>query len=534
VLASLYLPWQELPCGNVAGTPRLFGCSFDRVEGWSRVGDVAALASLLLIVSAGAACVWPRFRPRLPLGQSALLLAYFTFAVAAETRRESRQTAAQLRRASPGAGGIHFHVAYGLYVGVAGASIALLAAALISREALRLRPAPRQATAIPLAVGLLVSLLLPWEHVRLPNYAQISGLGIVDPAGAIAAVLAIRLLVVCWRRERRQLELIAIALGILLFVVAAITVGFGFVRDYGAWAGLAAAVLLALVALTGGASIRAPEPIALAVVASAVAGAVVVASLFLPWQTACYGRTAELSALGVSGRCISSNGLGLLGSVTAVLTIALVGALLVPTLRALQTVELAAALALVVATRGFQLQTGSEGGVQFGFGYGSYIGFAAVATLVALALARSRRATRGRKMALPALLAVALAVAYVAVVALPWWDVLPDGLWSTFWRDLAAVSWLTLASGLLGLRLIRLWAQQARGVSSHAEELVGLSLVLVALAILDAIPHRDPQLTWNVAVLLGLTVPLTVLAVIEERGGLSKAQIPALLRIDRL
>ena len=83
-------------------------------------------------------------------------------------------------------------------------------------------------------------------------------------------------------------------------------------------------------------------------------------------------------------------------------------------------------------------------------------------------------------------------------------------------------------------RVIFLWAQQARGLSSHARELVGLSFVLVALAILDAIPRSSAHVTWNLGVLLGLTVPLTVLALIEERGGLRNVQIPALLRIDRI
>jgi hypothetical protein len=532
---SLCLPWQELPCGNVGGTASLFGCSFDRVDGWSRVGDAAALASLLLIVTASAAWAWPRCRPRLPLAQSALLLAYFMIAVAAETRREGRQTAAQLRLASRGAGGVHFHLAYGLYVGFAGVSIALLAAALVSREALRVRPAPRHLLAFVLAVGLLVSLLLPWEHAALSGFRQVSELGVVAPSGVIAAVLAIRLLVVCWQEEQRQPELVGVALGVLLFVVATITVGFGSVRDYGAWIGLAAALLLAVVAVTGSASIATFGPVTRTMAASAVAGAVSVASLFLPWQTACYGHTADWRSLGISGRCISSNGLGLLGSVTAVLTIALVAVLLVPTVRVLQALELAAGLALVVATRCFQLETGSEGGISFRFGYGSYIGFAAVATLVALALARSRRPIRGLKTALSALLPLALAVTYVAVVVVPWWDVVPNRLWSTFWRDLAAVSWLTLTSGLIGLRLVRLWAQRARGVSTHAQELVALSLVLVALAMLDAMPHRAPHhLTWNLAVLLGLTVPLTLFALVEERGGVRNIRIPALLRIDRI
>ncbi len=93
---------------------------------------------------------------------------------------------------------------------------------------------------------------------------------------------------------------------------------------------------------------------------------------------------------------------------------------------------------------------------------------------------------------------------------------------------------MTLASALLGVRLVQVWARQARGASDYAPELVALSFALVALAILDAVPLPAVRLTWNSGVLLGLTVPLTLIALIEERGGLRNVQIPEIVRIDRI
>jgi hypothetical protein len=196
--------------------------------------------------------------------------------------------------------------------------------------------------------------------------------------------------------------------------------------------------------------------------------------------------------------------------------------------------ELATGLGLLVATLGFRLETGTQNGVRLGFGYGSTVGFVAAALLLALVVARVRWSWPDLKSAAPSLLPLALGVVYVAAVVVPWWDVLPHEVWSTFIPRFAAVSWLTIASALLSIRLVYVWARQSRGISDRGPELVLLSMALVVLGVLDAVPLPTVQLTWNGGVLLGLSVPLTLLALIEERGGFRNVHVPEILRVDRI
>jgi hypothetical protein len=347
---------------------------------------------------------------------------------------------------------------------------------------------------------------------------------------------ALGLLLASWNRAgTRTLEFVGLALGALLFAGAAFTVGFGGVRAYGAWIGLGLALLAALLALADRSLLNRIEPVTAYLAATAIAGAALVTSLFLPWQTACYGYDADLKSLGMAGRCVSSNGLGLLGSTAAVLTIGLVVAIAMPGSgrQFVSTLELATGVCLLMATLGFRLETGTQYGVRLGFGYGSVVGLVAAAALVALVLARLRWSWPGLKSAAPRLLPLALGGVYVAAVVVPWWGVLPDQVWSTFNPTLAMASWLTIASVLLGIRVVYLWARQSRGSSGRGPELVLLSSALVVLAVLDAVPLPTVRLTWNSGVLLGLSLPLTLLALIE-RGGLRNVQVPELLRVDRI
>ncbi len=545
VLVSLYLPWQEASCASGAGLsvsgsgasatlPDLFDCSLSHINGWSSVGDVAALASLLLAVLASAAFVWPTTRARLSLEQGALALAYFTIAVAAQTRLEGRQSSFVGQASGETAGG-HFHLAYGTYVGLAAAAFAVLGGVAAAGETLRARPPLRRMLGIVFAGGLLVALLLPWQRVGPPRSGHLSELGVVNAPGVVAAVLAIRLLVVCWKRGTTgRFEQTGLALASLLFVGAAVTPRVEVAHAYGAWVGLAAAVALTLVSLADRSLLRTIKPVPLYPAAAAIAGIVLLVSLFLPWQTDCYGHTADLKALGLSGRCVSSNGFGLVGSAAAVVAIALVVVMLVPAIRFLATLELAIAVGLLVATLGFQLETGTQFGGRLGFGYGSFVGFVAAAALVTLPFVRSRPPALDLNAVVPTVLPIILALAYVAVVFVPWWRVLPVEVWSTFLPRYADISWLTLAGGLLGVRVLQLWIHEARDVSTHARELVGLSLTMVVLAVLDSTPLPTVQLTWNSGVLLGLTVPLTLLAARRERGGLRNIRIPEILRVDRI
>jgi hypothetical protein len=541
------MPWREASCATTdasftrgsnpsAGLQNLFACSRGDVDGWSSVGNVAALSALLLALATAGAFVWPRFRARLPALSLGLVLVYLAVAVAAQTRLEAHQDARQLRIATGGTGGVHYHISYGTYVGLAAAALALLGAGFAGPSSWSARPPFRRLCGSALAAGLLVALLLPWERAGLPPSVRISELGIAAPSGAIASVAALGLLVVSWARiGTGALELAGLALGALFFAGAAFTVGFGGVHAYGSWVGIGFAAVAAPVFLADRSLLQWIERPSAYVAATAIAGATVLASLFLPWQTACYGNTADLKSLGIAGRCVSANGLGLAGSTAAVLTIALVVAvtILPPVRRALWLLELATGLGLLVVTLGFRLETGTQSGVRLGFGDGAIIGFLAAATLIALALAPSKWRRLNLKAAAPCLLPISLGVVYVAAVIVPWWDVLPHEVWSTFIPRFAALSWLTLAGALLGIRLVHVWIRQASG-ADHGSELVLLSLALVVLAVLDAVPLPTVQLNWNSGVLFGLTVPLMLFAFIEERGGLRNLQVPEILRVDRV
>ena len=534
VLVSLNLPWEQASCSSGASD---VGCFDHRTDGWSSVGQVAALSALLLLVLAAAALVRPRLRVRLPLGQCALAAAYFTLGVFVEARVDARQE-------HETAGG-HFQLAYGTYVGVAAGLLALLGAAALRRDEVLFRPPGRAWLPLSAAAALLVALLLPWSESLLLLFSSVqstpttvhvghlSALGLADAGGVICAAVALRFIVVRWRDGTEAwLGLCTLALAAVLFAGAAFTVNFPVTRVYGAWVGLAAAMAMLLLAVTD-------RPRAKLVwsrrqgTGTGIAFLVFATSLFLPWQRACYPQGREFASVGVSGRCISTNGWTLETSAAALAAAGLVAVAFAPSLRRFARGELAAGVALLVATSGFLLQTGVSGGIRLSLGYGSIVGFVAAGLLVGLALERPHVSVGDRSRAAPALLAIAFGAAYVTAVVLPWWDVLPTGVWSVFALGLTRLSWLTIAALAVGLRLIRLWWSRLRDRSASADELVLLPLALVALAVLDAV-RAGGHLTWNSALLGGLALALTGLGLVERSGGLGAIEIPAILRVDRI
>ena len=135
-LVSLYLPWQSAPNGVDGSFGLLSTVGPQHVDGWSTVGNLLALAALLVIALAGLALVRPLLDKQLRLGQAALALAFLTAAVLAETRHDAQQHAPTLEAT--------FHTAYGTYVGLAAALVALGAAAVHRRDDLEdLRYDPR-------------------------------------------------------------------------------------------------------------------------------------------------------------------------------------------------------------------------------------------------------------------------------------------------------------------------------------------------------------------------------------------------------
>src|SRR5439155_11411965 len=160
-----------------------------------------------------------------------------------------------------------------------------------------------------------------------------------------------------------------------------------------------------------------------------------------------------------SGRCFSTNGwISTVGSVTALLAIALVIAAFAPRRLAASMIEFAAGIGLLVATLGFALRDQPGGGVHAWFGYGAKIGFGAAALLVVLALASLRPVVFDQRRALARLVPIAACCAYLAAVVLPWWGVLPRGLQLAL--RFGPISWLTIAGVLLAIRLLCAWARQ--------------------------------------------------------------------------
>src|SRR5712691_11847362 len=151
VLASLYLPWQEASCNSAqcgAGLLGGFVAETQSVDGWSsQVGAATALVALLLAAVAGVALLRPWLATRLPLGLCALLAGYFAFAVAAVARSNAHYR-------ELGSRALHFHYAYGAYLGVAGGIVALLAAAALHRDELVRDRSLSRVAALALVVGL--------------------------------------------------------------------------------------------------------------------------------------------------------------------------------------------------------------------------------------------------------------------------------------------------------------------------------------------------------------------------------------------
>ncbi|MGZ4335665.1 MAG: hypothetical protein ACXVRJ_15510, partial [Gaiellaceae bacterium] len=250
LLASLYLPWQEASCGHGC-TPGPVGLPAGIVNpfpvsltGWlSGVGEAAGLLALLLAAVAGAAAARPNLAGCLPLRLCALLAGYFGLAVAAEARSVAH------RSEPPMPGGTSYHFAYGAYLGIAAALVALVSALAMQRHDLGRARSPSPLATIALGVGLLVSFLLPWE--RLGSSGSFLGIGM--SAAVVAAALALCMLDASWRGEAAaRTKRPALAAAACLFTGAAFsTLTYPGSRAYGAWIGLGAAIALVALAIAG-------------------------------------------------------------------------------------------------------------------------------------------------------------------------------------------------------------------------------------------------------------------------------------------
>jgi hypothetical protein len=514
LLASLYLPWQAIDCRS-ATAPCGPASGFD---GWS-AGLPVALAALALAGLALGAWARPGRVGPLPLALFAVLSGYLAFGVAVLTR----SLAHRQKAATPG---LELHHGSGLYLGLAAGVLLLLAAAAT------IRSRPGAAAVLLLVAGLLVAFLLPWRRFVLgPEHETGHGIGLASASIAAALALLLAALPMTTSPAARPWRL-PLAVAVAVFTAAGLGKLAAFTTSLtAAWIGVGLALALVVVA-----ALERPRQTVLdgarwPALATAAGTGLYLASLFLPWQEACYPSGGAPAQLGIAGRCVSTDGWRLETSVAGLLALGLVVLAYAPGLLAAAPVELAAGVGLLVATAGTQLEWGRVQSVRLDVGAGAFLGFVAAGVLVVLALAALRTRAPARPLALaPA----AVSLVYVAVVVLPWWGVLPDRTWSTFSRSLAALSWQTVAEALVGIRLVRLWVDRAAGGTRTPAELVILPLALAALAALDAIRVRELGLTRNTPVLVGLPALLLAFGVVERAGGIRGLRVPELFRIDRI
>jgi hypothetical protein len=269
------------------------------------------------------------------------------------------------------------------------------------------------------------------------------------------------------------------------------------------------------------------------VIATAVGATLLVVGMFLPWQRACYGRSNDFGAL--AGRCVSTSGWTTVpGTAAALLALGLLVVALAPRRLPLSAVELASGVALLTTTLGFELQTGDSSGVRWHIGYGLLVGAAGALLLVAATLPARRPHLVWSSGAGVTLLPLAVVAAYLLVVVLPWWDVLPDRAQAAL--SFAPLSWLTIAGLLIAIHLGRLWLDRATAATTSpgSQWLVILPMVLLTLAGIDLARLRSDPISWGEGALTALALALALLGRIEHRKGFGRLRVPQVLRVDRL
>jgi hypothetical protein len=404
----------------------------------------------------------------------------------------------------------HASWAYGFYIGLAGAATAGVCGLVLRRSELRPPQGTNDAVAGLLGTALLFSFLLPWLGFEAPNPSYP---GIESAATAIAALGLIFGARSMHTEAGRSWRLpLAIATAILVGGAAS-AISLQGSNRYATWIGIGCAVLLVALETVRvwppqlPALPRGPAGLRLA------AAALVIVALFLPWQ--------KIGPYATNGWDAST------GAAAGALCLLLIAR---PALPAIEdyVLDVVVAITFFVSMRGAEFRQSQV----FQVGYGAFVGFAAAGVLLTSALVRLGSGRVQRRRAHARAFPLAASILCVAAVAVPAWFVAPRD-WD--YQAFALSSWMEVPGLLLGLYLVRLWAQRIRGVAITGNRLTLVPVTLLTLASLELIRFRNYEVIWGAVILVGLCLLLALLGWVEEDRGLENLRTPEeIWRIDRL
>jgi hypothetical protein len=493
--------------GPSVGLPNLF-TSGDSVTGWA--AD-SVLSTILLLLLALVAVARPEVSDKLPLGFALLATCLFVAADGLGVRRYADLVTRET--------GEHFRVGRGVFVTLIGLAVCVAAvAALRFTELMSLDRSALLVQAI--GVGLLVSLFLPWQRFSAGSQSTTSN-GFDLPASAVLIVLVLALVTRMHMPGRGPRLVLAAAA--LVVVLGMFSPTLGFVRASGTWIGLGLAIVLVVLALDGawrGLAIDWARVWPYAVPAGAAM------LLFLPWEHVCSPTAVGRPV----GGCLAYHGWSFEPGI-AIGMFALLWALGLGA-PAVARVEVALLAAILVSTVGFEVSPVRKNVVP-SLAWGAVVTYVATGLLVALVLGHAAMATSLRGRLYLRLVPLAVCVAYLAVVAVPWWHVLPFRVDEAL--QFGSPSWLSILGVAAAIRLARSWWEPAPK-RADVGWLTFLPLFLFGTAAAVAVEahHEGSGIGWGGGTVIVLAGLLAVMGWIEEHGGLERLEVPEILRIDRI
>ncbi len=509
-LASLYLTWISVmpPAaarGNTGdGTGLNSLLNLMNGGGWNGVGvgvfgQAAAIAAVALALLALLAFWRPELGGgALPFGGCAIALAALALVNAAALLAEAIL--------EPEYDGVSAHLSTGAYVGGAAAFVALVGAAVASRDELAELGNATVAAATLLTAGLAAAYVLPALNVHPFQLTGASGFQFssVGSYGTAIMLLLASFGLTFWLGAAPPLRRLSTAAVVLVLAVGGFSVlGTHVHWPYEAWLaiGCAAGLLALALAANGRPHIARPKRQD----ALALEGAfLLLASLFFNWERSC----------SPAGRCFVSNGWGggLTGGLVALLVVLLLGfRRLLP--------ELVFTIAIYVVASGLSIT------VRGSLSWGAFLGFAGAALLLLAVGSHPRKPARGGVRLIP----VAACLAFLAIPVATLSDRLSGpieifGAWQLRLLEGAAI--------VLALRLIGRWLS---GPPADGEVLL-LPVALLAFTVLDLGEAQHVHLiSWEGWLSLLLSLLLVALGWLGRRGRLDRFRIPEeIWRVDRI